>query len=303
MVPRPGYWPPAVQLCGFWQPRPGLLDPPGADGCELLARPTAGSSLQAANSQGGQAISGGAAAACHGARPVAAAEALRPWRRELLPLWSLAGASDQDAEQPADGAVRAAAAGRPGGRQAPVCFDFGSMAALGLLGGAAGVVAAARGALQALGMRGVLLTGAALHSSIPCPAACRAAVLQKRSLEGWRFENLAHDFVEGWKPRPAQVRSSALSRSPCMHAIAHPIEILCYTLQEAMSSCCRRPPLPRRVTASTVACRSSLLCAAQCRRTGCCRDVQRWCIPWLPSLRNVVKNRRYTLQQNFAKVH
>ncbi|KAK9835230.1 hypothetical protein WJX81_007555 [Elliptochloris bilobata] len=41
----------------------------------------------------------------------------------------------------------------------PVCFDFGSMAALGLLGDEALVVAAACGALEALGMRGVLLTG------------------------------------------------------------------------------------------------------------------------------------------------
>lgn len=173
MVPRPGYWPPAVQLCGFWQPRPGLLDPPGAapERCGPPAWPAAGSSRQAASPEGGQAAGDGAGAARHAARPGAAAEPLLPWRRELLPLWPLAGDADQDPEQPASGARsasgagHAAAAGGSGARQEPVCFDFGSMAALGLLGEEARVVAAMRGALEALGMRGVLLTGVPMNTT------------------------------------------------------------------------------------------------------------------------------------------
>lgn len=180
VVPRPGYWPPAVQLCGFWQPPPGLLDPPGAapDCCAPPARPAAGGSLHAATPEGGRAASRGAAAARQDAGPGAAAEPLLQWRRELLPLWPLAGGSGQDPGQPAGGpcfasdVVHAAAASRPGGRQAPVCFDFGSMAALGLLGDVARAVAAVRGALGALGMRGVLLTGA---TPKPEPAAPQAA--------------------------------------------------------------------------------------------------------------------------------
>ena len=54
-----------------------------------------------------------------------------------------------------------------GGRKL-VCFDFGSMAAVGLPGGEAHVVAAARGALERLGMYGVLLTGV----SHPAHAGC-----------------------------------------------------------------------------------------------------------------------------------
>ena len=174
VVPRPGYWPPAVQLCGFWQPRPGLLDPPGAapNHCGAPARPAAGSSLQAASPEGGQAAGGGTGAACDTVRPGTAAEPLLPWRRELLPLWPLAGDADQDPEQPSIGACsthdteHAAAAGGSGARQNPVCFNFGSMAALGLLGEEARAVAAMRGALAALRMRGVLLTGVLMKSNI-----------------------------------------------------------------------------------------------------------------------------------------
>ena len=167
VVPRPGYWPPAVQLCGFWQPRPSMLDPPRASPncCGPPARPAAGSSLHAASPEDRQAAGGGAGVALQDATPGVAAEPLLPWRRELLPLWPLAGDADQGPEQPASGACsandaeHAAAAGGLNARQKPVCFNFGSMAALGLLGEEARAVAAVRGALAALGMRGVLLTG------------------------------------------------------------------------------------------------------------------------------------------------
>ena len=168
VVPRPGYWPPAVQLCGFWQPRPGLLDAPGAalKICKKSEGPAAGSSLQAASADDGQAAHG-SGEACSDVGPGMVAEPLLQWRRELLPLWPLVASITQNAVQPADrpcseanSAVHAAVASRLGVWHKPVCFDFGSMAALGLLGDAARVAAAMRTALEALGMCGVLLTGA-----------------------------------------------------------------------------------------------------------------------------------------------
>ena len=166
----PGLLDPPTATPGLLDPpgaTPGLLDPPGAapNHCGAPARPAAGSSLHAASPEGGQAAGDGVGAACHDVRPGAAAEPLLPWRRELLRLWPLAGDAGQGPEQPASGArsasdaERAAAAGGSGAGQKPVCFDFGSMAALGLLGEEARAVAALRGALAALRMHGVLLTG------------------------------------------------------------------------------------------------------------------------------------------------
>lgn len=71
--------------------------------------------------------------------------------------------------------------------------------------------------------------------------------------------------------------NSAQTRSPCIHVIVH-LMMHATMMQEAMSRCCKRPPLQRHVTMRAVACRSWLLCAARYQQTGSCRDVRRWCI-------------------------
>ena len=231
VVQAPGYWPDGVQLCGFWQPAPGLLDTPGAAPMALLepwAEPAASDAGQvpvasgqvpadagglldppgaapihllkswvkpaAVHSRAEPARAGSEQARTeagerlqgkpdnHGARPSCCAanwanqQRMPPWRCELAALWPLPESLMPDSQGPshASGGLSSIARGlRPapmrldGGRKL-VCFDFGSMAAAGLPGGEAHVVAAARGALQRLSMYGVLLTGVSHPAHADC---------------------------------------------------------------------------------------------------------------------------------------
>ena len=161
----------------------GLLDPPGAAPSNLLrswvkpaaldtrAEPARVGSEQA-RAEAGERLQG--KPDNHGIRPSycgangANQQRMPPWRCELAALWPLPESLMPASEGPShtSGGLSSIAKGlqparmRLDGGRKLVCFDFGSMAAAGLPGGEARVVAAARGALERLGMYGVLLTGA-----------------------------------------------------------------------------------------------------------------------------------------------
>lgn len=275
VVQAPGYWPDGVQLCGFWQPAPGLLDTPGAAPMALLepwAEPASSDAVQVPAASGQvPADAGGlldfpraapskllrssvkpaalitrAEHACagsgqaraeagerlqgkpdsHGIRPSCCAaswanqQQMPPWRFELAALWPLPESLMPDSQGPShtSGGLPSTARGlqpaptRLDGGRKLVCFDFGSMAAVGLPGGEAHVVAAARGALERLGMHGVLLTGASHPAHAGCLITrlwgCRGAAkwpcfVEAEKQERCRFFNQAEageSCQERWLP-------------------------------------------------------------------------------------------------------
>lgn len=181
----------------------GLLDPPGAAPSNLLkswvkpaalntrAEPARAGSEQA-RAEAGERLQG--KPDDHGIRPSYSAanwanqQQMPPWRCELAALWPLPESLMPDLQGPlhTSGLSSIARGLQPapmrldGGRKL-VCFDFGSMAAVGLPGGEAHVVAAARGALERLGMYGVLLTGVShpAHAGCLITRLCAAGVQQK----------------------------------------------------------------------------------------------------------------------------
>lgn len=210
VAPPPQYWPAGARLTGFWQPAPGLLDLPTARAPDLAPEPVSqppaerACSRAAARAEDQQSLG---LPAAEGQQPTAAARAPGPvgsaaagrvgqpgcapqWRRELAPLWPLAeSAPDPPAGAPqallhahgvSGGQASASSSGEGADETRPVCIDFGSMAALGLPGGAAAAVAAVRGALLHLRMRGVLLTGAAVSPLLAC-----CGVMRGCGMTGW----------------------------------------------------------------------------------------------------------------------
>jgi len=232
VAPPPRYWPAGARLTGFWQPAPALLDPPGAGAPDpapqaapqppterACARDAARAETQLPGAPAAQRPRPPAGARAPGPAGSAAADRVgQPgcapqWRQELAPVWPLAvnaaGAAAGAPQAPLD------AYGVSGGQAPassaedlrPVCIDFGSMAALGLPGGAAAAVAAVRGALLRLRMRGVLLTGAAASPLLAC---CGHAWVAGRPLLPAQ-----HRLVVTRAPRRPRGGSGHRTEGPC----------------------------------------------------------------------------------------
>lgn len=199
VIPRPGYWPASVQLCGFWH----SLDtfPPA----QQQLPPALGRFVP---TELGQQHGVGAFKAAAAAAAAGPAAAVAPYA--------------EAAASPAEGQLGA-----------PVCCDFGSMAALRLLPDPGRLLRVLRAAAELLGRRFLLQAGALftlyLLVQVQCgaPAAC---ILSCRCVFVLRCRGLARCSRSGGAigvgasggagPRPAAPAHPAALPGGARHAAA-----------------------------------------------------------------------------------